>query len=468
MDRLRAVRRGGAHRVRRYAMIAAMIPQTPLWRIAVSVLDGNWAGDHTVPSRSMYPHQWSWDTGFTDIGLALHNPDRGWRDLRSLFEAQWPDGRVPHIVFDPGVDEPDYFPGPAFWTVAPWPGGSGRPTSGVTQPPVHAIAAWRLYRRTGDLAPLSWLYPRLVAQQAYLAGPRDVGGGGLTSIVHPWESGLDNSPAWDPMLAAVPANHGELRRYRRQDLRVTAAVHRPTDADYERYLVLAEAYRAVRYQDTVLRDGHPFIVECPAFNAIRAAAESAIARIAGAVGADPAPHRERAAAITAAIVDRLFDAGTGMCHALDVRTGERSPARYIGGLVPLILADLPGAQVTAMLEAAASPAFGLSPAAAGPALPLPLPLPSYDRTAADFDPLRYWRGPVWVNVNWLLWRGLLRHGRTALADSLRARMLALIERAGCYEYFDPSTGTGIGSPTFSWTAALALDLLVADDPDDEI
>jgi hypothetical protein len=43
-------------------------------------------------------------------------------------------------------------------------------------------------------------------------------------------------------------------------------------------------------------------------------------------------------------------------------------------------------------------------------------------------------------------------------------MLALIERAGCYEYFDPSTGTGIGSPTFSWTAALALDLLTADEP----
>jgi hypothetical protein len=383
--------------------------------------------------------------------------------MRSLFEAQWPDGRVPHIVFDPGVDERDYFPGPAFWTVAPWPGGSGRPTSGVTQPPVHAIAAWRLYQCTGDLAGLSWLYPRLVAQQDYLTRSRDVGGGGLASIVHPWESGLDNSPAWDPMLAAVPANHGELRRYRRQDLRVTAAVHRPTDADYERYLVVAEAYRAVRYQDSALREGHPFIVECPAFNAIRSAAESALARIAGALCVDPAPHRERAAAIAAALVERLFDPGTGMFHALDVRTGERSPARYIGGLVPLILADLPAAQVTALLAAAASPAFGLTPDAGdspGAGDPV-LPLPSYDRTAADFDPLRYWRGPVWVNINWLLWRGLIRHGRTALAETLRARMLALIERGGCYEYFDPSTGTGIGSPTFSWTAALALDLLAA-------
>jgi Glycosyl hydrolase family 63 C-terminal domain len=427
---------------------------TPLWRVAASILDGNWSGDHTVPSRTLYPHQWSWDAGFIAVGLAHHNAKRGWRDLRSLFEAQWPDGRVPHIVFDPGVAERDYFPGPAFWTVAPWPGGSGRPTSGVTQPPVHAMAAWRLYQRSGDVDELRWLYPRLVAQQEYLARWRDIGGGGLASIVHPWESGLDNSPAWDPMLSAVPTDPTGLRRYQRRDLAVSVPSHRPTDADYGRYLTIAESYRGLRYQDPALRDMHPFLVECPSFNAIRGAAEAALADIAAAVGADPAPHRERAAGITAALTERLFTVDTGMFHALDVRTGRLSPARYIGGLVPLILADLPPHAVTSLLASAASPAFGLS-------LDSALPLPSYDRTATDFDPLRYWRGPVWLNMNWLLWRGLTRHGRTALADALRAKMLALVDRAGCYEYFDPSSGTGIGSPTFSWTAALTLDLLAS-------
>jgi hypothetical protein len=432
-----------------------MDSETPLWRAAASVLDGNWAGDHTVPARALYPHQWSWDTGFVAIGLAHHNPTRGWRDLRSLFESQWPDGRVPHIVFDPDVAEREYFPGPAFWTVAPWPGGSARPTSGVTQPPVHAIAAWRLYQRTGDVDELAWLYPRLVAQQDYLASARDLGGAGLASIVHPWESGLDNSPAWDPMLSVVPADPEELHRYRRQDLRVSVPTHRPTDADYARYLVIAESYRTRRYQDPTLRDGHPFLVECPAFNAIRGAAEAALADIATALGADPAPHRARAADIASALTDRLFDADTGACHALDVRTGARSPARYIGGLVPLILPDLPPSVVTALLATAASPRFGLSDSSDG------LPLPSYDRTAADFDPLRYWRGPVWLNVNWLLWRGLLQHGHRELAGALRSRMLALVERSGCYEYFDPSTGAGTGTPTFSWTAALTLDLLAS-------
>jgi hypothetical protein len=432
-----------------------MEPDSPLWRTAASVLDGNWAANHTVPSHTLYPHQWSWDTGFIGIGLAHHNPARGWRDLRGLFNAQWPDGRVPHIVFDPGVDERDYFPGPAFWTVAPWPGGSGHPTSGVTQPPVHALAALRLYLHTGDRDELRWLYPRLVAQQDYLARCRDVGGAGLSSIVHPWESGLDNSPAWDPMLSAIPVDSEELRRYRRRDLQVAVATHRPTDVDYARYLAIAEAYRSFGYMDKGLRERHPFLVECPSFNAIRGVAEAALVDIAKAVGADPQPHRQRAADITAALVDRLFTVDSGMFHAMDVHTGQLSPARYIGGLVPLMLADLPESHAGAVVASASSPSFGLRQDMA-------LPLPSYDRTAPDFDPLRYWRGPIWINMNWLVWQGLRQHCRAALADVLRNRLLDLVDRSGCFEYFDPRTGTGIGSATFSWTAALTLDLLASD------
>jgi hypothetical protein len=434
-----------------------------LWQAAAEVLDANWAGDHTVPARSLYPHQWSWDAGFISIGLAHHAPERAWRDLRSLFEAQWPDGRVPHIVFDPGVSGRRYFPGPAFWEIPPRP--NGRETTGVVQPPVHALAAWHIYQRTSLADPqtagaeLSWLYPRLVAQQSYLAERRDVGGGGLASIVHPWESGLDNSPAWDPALAAVPLDVDLLRRYRRRDVQVAVVEHRPTDADYARYIALAESYRAAGYRDAGLRERHPFLVECPTFNALAGAAERALAQIATVVGADPAPHRDRAAQITQALIDRLYDPATGMFHALDVRTGKLAAAHCVNGLIPLILPDLPAELFTALLAEASSPRFGLTE-------DLRLPVPSYDRTATDFDPLRYWRGPVWININWLLWRGLREHGRLALAAALRQRMLELIERSGCYEYFNPDTGAGIGSPAFSWTAALALDLL-ADPPASE-
>jgi hypothetical protein len=418
-----------------------------LRRTATAVLSANWTGRHTVPSRTLYPHQWSWDSGFVAIGLARVAPERGWRDLRSLFEAQWPDGRVPHIVFDPGVPERDYFPGPSFWRL---PG-----SSGIVQPPVHALAAWELYRAApgaAGAAELEWLYPRLVAQQDYLATRRDVGGAGLVSIVHPWESGLDNSPAWDAALADVPVPAGTMNGYRRRDNQVAAGAHRPTDQDYARYVALASAYRDGGYQDFRLATGHPFVVECPGFNTLYGLAELALARIAGVVGADPVGHREWAGAITRSIDERLHDPRTGMFHARDVRTGRLGPARCVNGLLPLALPGLPAERVAGLVAALTSPRFGLSPQ---------LPVPSYDRTAPGFDPVRYWRGPIWLNVNWLLWRGLRAHGRTTLADVLRTALLNLVARSGCYEYFHADTGLGVGAASFSWTAALALDLLLA-------
>jgi len=263
------------------------------------------------------------------------------------------------------------------------------------------------------------------------------------------------SPAWDAALAAVVPDAELLHRVGRRDVEVVRAGYRPTDYDYGRYLALAERYRAGRYADDTLHDGYPFLVECPAFNAILGAAEHALAALAPLAGADPMPHRARAAAVTRALVDRLYDPGTGMFHALDLRTGRRTPARCQAGLLPLILPDLPGEVAETVVAQARSQRFGLGER-------MTLPVPSYDRTAADFDPLRYWRGPIWINMNWLLWLGLIRQDRSRLAAALRGSMLDLVARAGFAEYFDPRTGAGIGSPAFSWTAALVLDLLAVD------
>jgi hypothetical protein len=440
------------------------ISDQQLRQLAVTTLADNWWHDHTVPSRTLYPYQWSWDVGFIAVGLAHVAPDRGWHDLRTLFAAQWSDGRVPHIVFEAHTDRSEsYFPGPQFWRSTETPFAPAQPTSGIVQPPVHALGAWEIYRRAADAdareqarAELGWLYPRLVAQQRYLTTRRDFAGSGLACIVHPWESGQDNSPAWDNPLQAVPADLDLLRSYRRRDLEMSERSHRPTDADYARYIALAASYRDHQYADHGALEWHPFLVECAALNTILAAAEHTLADIAREVGRDPEPHLERAAAITEALVDRLYDPTTGMFHARDVHSDRLSPQRYLGGLLPLILPDLPGGVVKSLLAEASSPRFGLSEQ-------MRLPLPSYDRTALDLDPVRYWRGPLWINMNWLLWRGLHLQDQPVLADALRQTMLELVRTSGCYEYFHTETGAGVGTAEFSWTAALVLDLL-ADDP----
>lgn len=423
-----------------------------LWRGAAEILDRNWSYDHTVPSRTLYPHHWSWDSAFNSIGLAQTRPDRAWRDLRSLFEGQWFDGRVPHIVFDARVPANCYFPGPDFWAEVPAPDRPGVATSGLVQPPVHALAAWQVFRRTPNEAAveeLRWLYPRLVAQQEYLTRFRDVGGAGLAAILHPWESGLDNSPGWDEALGDVTVGTEILRPNVRRDKQVAAEDHRPTDQDYARYIFLAASYRDGACQDADLLRKHPFLVECPSFNALRAVAELALARIARVVGADSAPHRARASAIMQVLLDRLYDPATGMFHTLNVRTGQLSPERCVNGLIPLML-PLPASRVAPLVAVIQSPRFGLTEQ---------MPVPSFDRMSEKFDVQRYWRGPVWINANWLLWRGLRAHGYGQLAATLRTAMLNLVRRSGFFEYFRPDTGEGIGAPAFSWTAALTLDLL---------
>ncbi|MDT7652349.1 MAG: hypothetical protein QOI36_3755, partial [Pseudonocardiales bacterium] len=79
-----------------------------LRREAIDVLLGNWEDDdreggYTVPSRRLYPHQWSWDSAFTAIGWARVAPERARQELESLLDSQWADGRVPQIVFNPRV-----------------------------------------------------------------------------------------------------------------------------------------------------------------------------------------------------------------------------------------------------------------------------------------------------------------------------------------------------------------------------
>jgi hypothetical protein len=47
-----------------------------LVKAAKAVLDANWTGGSTVPSRDLYPHQWSWDSTFIAIGRSWYDQER--------------------------------------------------------------------------------------------------------------------------------------------------------------------------------------------------------------------------------------------------------------------------------------------------------------------------------------------------------------------------------------------------------
>ncbi|WP_225096866.1 hypothetical protein [Streptomyces sp. CoH27] len=419
---------------------------------AARVLEANWTGRATVPSRSLYPHQWSWDSAFIAIGLRHVSPLRAQTELETLLAAQWADGRVPHIVFNPSVPLDAYFPSPDFWRSSTAGHTAGAPrtvqTSGIVQPPVHALAAWLVHHADPETSRsrgfLARVYPRLAAWHRYLLHRRDLGGGGLASVVHPWEQGMDNSPCWDAPLARItPA---PARSFRRADLDHGAAEDRPTDLDYGRYVRLAADYRDAGYAD----GQGEFAVEDPAFNALLIASEHALARIAEELGATGTARHARAERLTAALVERLWDPAAGMFLCRDLKGGGLIQERGVSGLVPLLLPGLPRDLVGALVRTLRGPHFSL-----GDRTRL---APSYDLLGEAFDPHRYWRGPAWFNTSWLLERGLRAHGELHLADALRAAVLHLADTTGFAEYVDPYTGEACGATGFGWTAALALDL----------
>jgi len=189
-------------------------------------------------------------------------------------------------------------------------------------------------------------------------------------------------------------------------------------------------------------------VEDPGFNALLADAELALAEIAEELGLPSGEHREAAARLEKALQETLWE--NGFFFARDVHTGSLIREHTCAGLLPLVLPDL--AVAPALLATATGPRFRLGRVHG---------VPSYDLTAPDFDPGRYWRGPSWFNVGWLVHQGLRRHGEHALAARLQDDLAETAARTDFAEYCDPLTGAGHGTRSFSWTAALTVDLLVA-------
>jgi glycogen debranching enzyme len=423
----------------------------------INILDNNWRDGYTIPSARLYPFQWNWDAGFIALGLSYYAPEKAMEELRSMFKGQWKNGMLPHIVFHKQND--NYFPGPDVWALhktknAPL----DLPTSGITQPPVFGFILEMMHEHMssheGWLNFLEEIYPKVYASHKYLYDHRDPLNEGLVYIQHNWESGTDNSPIWDEIFENMDVSNARDVSHLRKDNKNVDASERPTNENYKRYINLIDIFVECNYDDNQIFNKSPFIVQDVLFNSMLVKSNSSLIKIGKLLNKDVSEIVAWNEKSIKSINDKFWDEKTGFYYAFDLKSNKRIPIKVSSGFMPLFAEACTANQASLLVNqldhsfqktkdwyACASCAF--------------------DEPA--FNPVKYWRGPVWINVNWMLYHGLQKFGYQQKADLIKEDSLALVENFGSFEYFDPRPGVefdqkrGIGADLFSWTAALYID-----------
>lgn len=425
---------------------------------AKQVLEANWQGAYSIPRHKLYPFQWNWDAGFAALGWAHFHPERAIAELKSLFTGQWKNGMIPHIIFH-REDQTSYFPNHDFWRVTEVNAGAPKQplTSGISQPPVHGFIAELLLEicpeHPGMVDFIRWLYPKILASHRFFYHYRDPNKEGLLVSYHPWETGRDNSPLWDGALQEIHIPAGSLPAYQRKDTQHADSSERPRDHDYDRYVYLLLLAQQYGYDGAEIMSESPFLLQDTGMNAILVRSNEAMIRLGKRFQLDTAEVEEWQQQSIRSFNTKLWNAALGCYSPYDIAQQAMVNHHEIGGLMSLFA----GLSTTARTQTQVDYLNKLI--AEGYYL-----CPSFNPADALFDSKRYWRGPIWPQMNWMLARGLQANGQAALAQQVRDDLLSLVGQLGFHEYFEANKSAaqqltrGYGGDKFSWTAATVIDL----------
>lgn len=366
------------------------------------MLEKHWDEErqHTYPNLSKYPHQWLWDSCFASICWStLDYPERAVQELSSALSSQFEDGFVPHMRYA----RPNKKRGPL------------PNVSSYTQPPIYAHAARVISSRSSVPADL---VARISSALDWLWDKRRTDDG-LIFIVHPWESGADDSPRWDSWI--TDGGTKDLRWNRRRWSR------------FDRKLV-----RATRFGPDGEATGSAAFKCAPAgFNALACHAAQELNNLDAS-----AKWADRSSILAEAIDATLWDEEQGLWSD-DALTGG-GQSRHIptldGALGALVTRDK--AKAARSLDQLRDPARFAAPYG----------LAYVARNHSSYNPDKYWRGTAWMQMNYLAALAARRWGREEIADSIRSMPQRAALKSGLAEHWNPESGEGHGAIPLTWSA----------------
>ena len=330
-----------------------------------------------TPSKVHYVGVWQWDAFFHALAYRHVDMRLAEDQLRIVLDHQRADGMIPDAIHDEGIITHLSFPVEA----------------DVTKPPLLAWTAWKLYEQSGDREFLDEIYEPVVRWNRWWFEKNDLDGNGLCEYLHPFSSGLDDSPLWD--------------------------------------------------------GGMP--VEAPDLNTYLCLQLEALGRMAKVIGEeqDAARWMQEADEIARRMVDSMWDPEAGMFWATHLSEPVRVKTPF--SLFPLLTGRLAPEIVRRLVASLQDESTFWTR----------YPVATVARDDPRYDPLQMWRGPTWINANYLLVEGLERVGEKELARELRRRSLELVMQMGDFsEYYHPETGEKPpkAASIFGWTASLFIEM----------
>jgi glycogen debranching enzyme len=196
-------------------------------------------------------------------------------------------------------------------------------------------------------------------------------------------------------------------------------------------------------------------VEAPDLNTYLCLQQEALGRMADIIGLkdEAAVWAQRANDQAARMLELMWDPEAGLFWACRPPSRERVNVRTPFNLFPLLTGRLPAGVADQLVEHLTNerefwPRY---------------PVPTVALDDPKYSSQTMWRGPTWVNVNYLLIEGLERAGYVDAARELRLRSLEMMMGdKDIFEFYEPETGDGPpkAASTFGWSSALFIEMAI--------
>jgi hypothetical protein len=364
--------------------------------------------------------------------MLTYGEKRGIEEIKSILDYQWKNGMVPHIRF---IDSnTPYSPDYKYWKVNKRISGNKNHTSGITQPPLVAYALYMIYKKSKNKKQIlnftKKVYKKIRKYHDFLLRERDPQKENLVCVIHPWETGTDNSPYEDAPLEVartfLKLNKFRVRLNKKRHLKKITEDYRPGNRDYESFGRLIDFFIKNKYNQKKIIKKSPYVIQDVMFNSFLAASVLAMSRLAEKLSKsgikkefykkESKEQKKLYNKIKKAIQTKLFDTENRIFYSYDLVNKKLLKTDTIHSLSPLFGKVASKKQAEIIIKKIFSKKdFSPEKMIASTSVKMP-----------EFDNIRYWLGPIWPVTNWIIYRGLRKYNKKK-AEILRKETIKLIE-----------------------------------------